>query len=60
MNRIDREFKQLADEIRKQSEKELYYTIRKYFDQVPYATQKSCMDFIGNVAGENIREEHRN
>ena len=46
MNRIDREFKQLADEIRKQSEKELYYTIRKYFDEVPYATQKSCMDFF--------------
>lgn len=22
--------------------------------------KKSCMDFIGNVAGENIREEHRN
>ena len=46
MNRIDREFWELVQEIKHLSEKELYYMIRKKFDQVPPAIQKSCMDFF--------------
>lgn len=46
MNRIDRRFFALADEIKGLGEKELYYRIRKAFDEVPQAIQKSCMDFF--------------
>ncbi len=46
MNVIDRNFYELAARIRALSEKELYYTIRKSFDRVPYETRKSCMDFF--------------
>ncbi len=46
MNIIDRNFRALASEIMSLSEKELYYRIRRGFDGVPEATQKSCMDFF--------------
>ena len=35
MNEIDQKFEALAAEIRGLSEKEIYYRIRKHFDQVP-------------------------
>ena len=46
MNEIDQKFEALAAEIRGLSEKEIYYRIRKHFDQVPREIQKSCMDFF--------------
>ena len=46
MNRIDQQFDSLVSEIQMLSEKELYYRIRRSFDQVPQATRKSCMDFF--------------
>ena len=46
MNEIDRQFAALVAEIQGLSEKELYHRIRANFDQVPYAIQKSCMDFF--------------
>lgn len=46
MHGIDKNFFALANEIKGLSEKEIYYRIRKAFDAVPYATQKSCMDFF--------------
>lgn len=46
MNEIDRQFAALVAEIQGLSEKELYHRIRTNFDQVPYAIQKSCMDFF--------------
>ena len=46
MNRIDRDFTQLAAEIRSLSEKELYHRIRSRFEQVPAQTRQSCMDFF--------------
>ena len=49
MNEIDRQFAALVAEIQGLSEKELYHRIRANFDQVPYAIQKSCMDFFQPV-----------
>ncbi len=46
MNIIDRRFFDLVNEIKGLSEKELYYRIRKKFDNVPVATQRSCMNFF--------------
>ena len=46
MNIIDRKFAALVKEIKGLTEKELYYRIRRSFDQVPPATQKSCMNFF--------------
>lgn len=48
MNEIDQKFEALAAEIRGLSEKEIYYRIRKHFDQVPREIQKSCMDFFNS------------
>ena len=49
MNEIDRQFAALVAEIQGLSEKELYHRIRANFDQVPYAIQKSCMDFFSRL-----------
>lgn len=46
MNVIDRNFYELIDEIKSLSEKELYYRIRKSFDNIPDATKISCMNFF--------------
>lgn len=46
MNGIDKRFFALADEIRRLTEKELYYRMRAAFDKVPAATQRSCMAFF--------------
>lgn len=46
MNIIDKNFKNLVDEIKSISEKELYYRIRMKFDQIPLETKNSCMNFF--------------
>lgn len=46
MNIVDKNFFDLASEIKSLSEKEIYHRIRKAFDTVPAETQKSCMDFF--------------
>lgn len=46
MNIIDKNFKNLVDEIKSISEKELYYKIRMKFDQIPLETKNSCMNFF--------------
>ena len=46
MNIIDRNFYKMVQEIQQLSERELYHRMRKSFDSVPEATQKSCMDFF--------------
>ena len=46
MNIIDRNFYDLVNEIKNLSEKEVYYRIRKSFDNVPHETQVSCMKFF--------------
>ncbi len=46
MNVIDKNFYELVSEIKSLSEKELYYRIRKIFDNVPDATKISCMNFF--------------
>ncbi|HIZ17437.1 MAG TPA: FkbM family methyltransferase [Firmicutes bacterium] len=46
MNVIDKNFYELVSEIKSLSEKELYYRIRKSFDNVPDATKISCMNFF--------------
>lgn len=46
MNVVDRNFYELADEISRLSEKELYYRMRSSFERVPKQTQKSCADFF--------------
>ncbi len=46
MNIIDRNFYALADEIRSLSEKEIYYRIRKCYDNVPRETKINCMNFF--------------
>lgn len=46
MNIADKEFYALANEIKKLSEKEIYYRIRKSFELVPASTRKSCADFF--------------
>ena len=46
MNGIDRKFWALADEIRRLDEAELCGRIRRSFEQLPPATQRSCMDFF--------------
>ena len=46
MNIIDKNFKNLVDEIKSISEKELYYRIRMKFDQIPLETKSSCMNFF--------------
>lgn len=46
MNVIDRNFNELVDEIKSLSEKELYYRMRKSFDNIPDETKRSCMNFF--------------
>ncbi len=46
MNIIDRNFKELVNEIKSLTEKELYYQIRKNFDKIPDETKRSCMKFF--------------
>ncbi len=46
MNIIDKNFKNLVNEIKSISEKELYYRIRMKFDQVPLETKNSCVNFF--------------
>ena len=46
LNIIDRQFYDLAAEIKSLGERELYYKIRRSFDSVPDATKKSCADFF--------------
>lgn len=46
MNIIDRNFYDMVNEIKSLSEKELYYRIRKSFDDVPRETKISCMNFF--------------
>ncbi len=49
MNIIDKSFKQLTDEIKSLSEKELYYKIRKSFDGIPEETKISCSKFFNEI-----------
>lgn len=46
MNIIDKNFNELIDEIKSLDEKELYYRIRKNFDNIPDETKKSYMNFF--------------
>lgn len=46
MNIIDKEFTDLVNEIKSLSEKELYYKIRKSFDDVPEQIKRNCMQFF--------------
>ena len=46
MNVIDKEFSKLVNEIKSLSEKELYYQMRKNFDNVPDKTKRNCMEFF--------------
>ena len=46
MNVIDTNFTDLVKEIKSLSEKELYYNIRKSFDNIPYETKRSCMEYF--------------
>ena len=46
MNRIDRSFNELINELGSLSEKELYHRIRSAFEKVPAETRRSCQDFF--------------
>ncbi len=46
MNMIDKKFKNLVDEIKMLSEKELYHRIRVKFEEIPDETKQSCMYFF--------------
>lgn len=46
INIIDKNFNALVNEIKRLTENEIYYRIRKRFDQIPKETQQSCMDFF--------------
>lgn len=46
MNVVDRSFNELVNEIKSLSEKELYYRMRKNFDNIPDETKRSCMNFF--------------
>lgn len=46
MNIVDKKFQRLVNEIKSVSEKELYFRIRKKFDEVPQETKISCMNFF--------------
>ena len=45
MNIIDREFYSLCEEIKSLDDREMYYRMRKAFDNVPEVTRKSCENF---------------
>ena len=46
MNIIDRNFSELAHEIKNLNEKELYHRMRKAYEGVPEAARISCMGFF--------------
>lgn len=46
MNKIDKSFYNLVNEIKSLSERELYYRMRKKFEDIPQETKKSCMNFF--------------
>lgn len=46
MNIIDKNFYDMVNEIKSVNEKELYYRIRKSYDNVPRETKISCMNFF--------------
>ena len=64
MNRIDRSFNELINELGSLSEKELYHRIRSAFEKVPAETRRSCQDFFnrfgfwGRLEPENGVYEH--
>lgn len=67
MNKIDKNFQKLVEEIKSFSEKELYHQIRNSFDKVPDGTKQSCMDFFNqftywgklDVEGKDYQEIER-
>lgn len=60
MNVIDKEFNDLVNEIKSLSEKELYYRIRKSFDNVPEQTKRSCMQFFNQFGYWGILDIDKN
>lgn len=50
LNVIDQNFKELVKEIKSLKEKELYYRMRRNFENIPDEIKKSCMDFFNKFS----------